>query len=215
VLEADSGPSPECTCCDCRFPRFRRSLLHYRLSLYLKVEEGLAVRRAAPVSTRPDRHHSDRGPAPFQPIVADGLFPGVQSPPEGKNPCFRVRRAVARKSSYCPEEAPFALVPIRTNRLPSATASLGVIFQAASTLSAETEWTSATTRFLMDVPPHLGGRDRKDQASPDDDPRAADRFVRPFPMYTADTPRARGEPPALSSGMPHTLGSFKSSPVAG
>ncbi|HEY1865046.1 MAG TPA: hypothetical protein VGG77_15455 [Roseiarcus sp.] len=146
ALDGDFGPPPEGQ--GGQWPPFRPfgDLYYtYQLSLDLKVEEGWAVR------TEPHpRFYTD--PTDTTPIAVPALlrrwwpmifFLVFKSPPEGKTHIFRPGEPFAQ-ILVIPEEATFDLVPMSDEEAAERELQSRRIYQSRSTLSAETQWTSAT-----------------------------------------------------------------------
>ena len=130
----------------------------YQLSLDLKVEEGWAVR------TEPHpRFYTD--PTDTTPIAVPALirrwwpmifFLVFKSPPEGKTHIFQFGEPFAQ-ILIVPEEATFDLVPMSDEEAAERELQARRIFQSRSTLSAETEWTSATNTIFDGTYRHILG----------------------------------------------------------
>ena len=87
-------------------------------------------------------------------MVADDLFPGVQIAARGKTHIFRPGEPFAQ-ILIVPEEATFDLVPMSDEEAAERELQSRRIFQSRGTLSAETEWTSATNTVFDGTYRHI------------------------------------------------------------
>ena len=117
---------------------------------------GGSHRAASSFLHRPDRHDSARRPGAHTPMVANDLFPGVQIAAEGKT-IFSGPANRSRRSLIVPEEAPFDLIPMSDEEAAERELQSRRIFQSRGTLSAETEWTSATNTVFDGTYRHILG----------------------------------------------------------
>jgi hypothetical protein len=130
----------------------------YQASLDLKVEEGLAIR------TEPHpRFYTD--PTNTTPIAVPALirrwwpmvyFLVFKSPPEGATHIFRPGEPFVQ-ILILPEEADLDLVPMSEEEAAERELQSRRIFESRSTLSAETEWTSATNTVFDGTYRHILG----------------------------------------------------------
>jgi hypothetical protein len=159
VLEGDFGPAPDGH--GGEWPPFRTfgDLYYtYQLSLDLKVEEGFAIR------TEPHpRFYTD--PTNTTPIAVPALirrwwpmvyFLVFKAPPEGGVHVFRPGEPFAQ-ILVLPEEASFDLVPMPDDEAAEREMQSRRIYQSRATLSAETEWTSATNTVFDGTYRHILG----------------------------------------------------------
>ena len=130
----------------------------YQVSLDLKVEEGFAIR------TEPHpRFYTD--PTNTTPIAVPALirrwwpmlyFLVFKSPPEGATHVFRPGEPFVQ-ILILPEEADLDLVPMSEEEAAERELQSRRIFESRSTLSAETEWTSATDTVFDGTYRHILG----------------------------------------------------------
>jgi hypothetical protein len=159
ALEGDFGPPPEGH--GGQWPPFRPfgDLYYtYQLSLDLKVDEGFALR------TEPHpRFYTD--PTDTTPIAVPALirrwwpmifFLVFKSPPEGKTHIFRPGEPFAQ-ILVVPEEAEFDLIAMSSEEAAERELQSRRIYQSRATLSAETEWTSATNTVFDGTYRHILG----------------------------------------------------------
>jgi hypothetical protein len=159
VLEGDFGPAPEGH--GGEWPPFRTFGGHYytyQLSLDLKVEEGFAIR------TEPHpRFYTD--PTNTTPVAVPALirrwwpmvyFLVFKAPPEGGVHVFRPGEPFAQ-ILVLPEEASFDLIPMPDDEAAEREMQSRRIHQSRATLSAETEWTSATNTVFGGTYRHILG----------------------------------------------------------
>ena len=93
------------------------------------------------------------------------FFLVFKSPPEGGAHIFRAGEPFAQVL-VVPEEADFELVPMSEEEAAERELQSRRIYQSRSTLSAHTEWTSAThTVFDGTYRTHFGRCERKSQAA--------------------------------------------------
>ena len=159
ILDGDFGPRPEGQ--GGEWPPFRNfGSLYYtcQLSLDLKVDEGFAVR----VEPHP-RFFTD--PTNTAPIAVPALirrwwpmifFLVFKSPPEGGAHTFRPGEPFAQ-ILVVPEEADFELVPMSDQEAAERELQSQRIYESRSTLSAHTEWTSATDTVFDGTYRHILG----------------------------------------------------------
>ena len=158
-LDGDFGPRPEGH--GGEWPPFRTfgDLYYtYQLALDLKVEEGFAIR------TEPHpRFYTD--PTNTTPIAVPALirrwwpmvyFLVFKSPPEGGVHIFRPGEPFVQ-ILILPEEAEFDLVPMSDNEAAEREMQSRRIYESRATLSAETEWTSATNTVFDGTYRHILG----------------------------------------------------------
>ncbi len=158
-LDGDFGPAPEGH--GGEWPPFRtfgELYYTYQASLDLKVEEGFAIR------TEPHpRFYTD--PTNTTPIAVPALirrwWPMVyffvfKAPPEGATHIFRSGEPFVQ-ILILPEEADFELVPMSDEEAAERELQSRRIYESRSTLSAETEWTSATNTVFDGTYRHILG----------------------------------------------------------
>jgi hypothetical protein len=158
-LDGDFGPAHEGHRGE--WPPFRTfGDLYYtcQLSLDIKVEEGFAIR------TEPHpRFYTD--PTNTTPIAVPALirrwwpmvyFLVFKAPPEGGVHIFRPGEPFAQ-ILVLPEEASFDLAPMSEEEAAERELQSRRIYQSRSTLSAETEWTSATNTVFDGTYRHILG----------------------------------------------------------
>jgi len=158
IFDSDFGPDPES---DLQWPPFRgfgKEYYTYQLLLDLKVGKEWAVR------TEPHpRFYTD--PTDTTPIAVPALirrwwpmifFLVFKSPAGGKTHIFRFGEPFAQ-ILIVPEEATFDLVPMSDEEAAERELQSRRIFQSRSTLSAETEWTSATNTVFDGTYRHILG----------------------------------------------------------
>jgi hypothetical protein len=159
VLDGDFGPAPEDH--GGQWPPFRPfgDLYYtYQLSLDLKVEEGFAVR------TEPHpRFYTD--PTNATPLAVPALirrwwpmiyFLVFKSPPAGGVHIFRPGEPFVQLL-ILPEESDFDLVPMSEEEAAERELQSRRIYQSRKTLSADTEWTSATNTVFDGTYRHMLG----------------------------------------------------------
>ena len=159
AFSGDFGPVPEGW--GGEWPPFRPfgDLYYtYQASLDLKVEEGFAIR------TEPHpRFYTD--PTNTTPIAVPALirrwWPMVyffvfKSPPEGATHIFRPGEPFVQ-ILILPEEADFDVVPMSEEEAAERELQSRRIYESRSTLSAETEWTSATNTVFDGTYRHILG----------------------------------------------------------
>jgi hypothetical protein len=159
ALDGDFGPPPEGQ--SSQWPPFRSfgDLYYtYQLSLDLKVEEGWAIR----FEPHP-RFYTD--PTDTTPIAVPALirrwwpmvfFLVFKSPPEGKTHVFRPGEPFAQ-ILIVPEEVTFDLIPMSDDEAAERELQSRRIFQSRGTLSADTEWMSATNTVFDGTYRHILG----------------------------------------------------------
>ena len=159
ILEGDFGPAPEGW--GGEWPPFRTfGDLYYtfQLSLDLKVEEGSAIR----VEPHP-RFYTD--PTNTMPIAVPALirrwwpmvyFLVFKSPPEGGTHVFKPGEPFVQ-ILVLPEEAAFELVPMSEEEAAERALQSERIYRSRATLSAETEWRSATNTVFDGTYRHILG----------------------------------------------------------
>jgi hypothetical protein len=159
VLDGDFGPAPADH--GGQWPPFRTfgDLYYtYQLSLDLKVEEGFAIR----IEPHP-RFYTD--PTDSTPIAVPALirrwwpmvyFLVFKSPPEGAVHIFRPGEPFVQ-ILIVPEEVEFELVPMPDEEAAERELQSRRIYKSRSTLSAETQWTSATDTVFDGTYRHLLG----------------------------------------------------------
>ena len=158
-LEGDFGPAPPGH--GGEWPPFRTFgdlYFTYQLSLDLKVEEGFAIR------TEPHpRFYTD--PTNTTPVAVPALlrrwwpmvyFLVFKSPPEGGVHIFRPGEPFVQ-ILVVPEQADFELVAMSEEEAAERELQSRRIYQSRSTLSAETEWTSATNTVFDGTYRHILG----------------------------------------------------------
>jgi hypothetical protein len=130
----------------------------YQVSLDLKVEEGFAL-----FFQPHPRFFTD--PTYSTPIAVPALirrwwpmtyFLVFKSPPEGGAHVFRPGEPFAQ-ILVVPEEPDFELVPMPTEEAAERTLQSERIYQSRKTLSAESEWTSATNTVFDGTYRHILG----------------------------------------------------------
>jgi hypothetical protein len=159
VLDGDFGPPPEGH--GGEWPPFRTfgDLYYtYQSSLDLKVEEGYAIR------TEPHpRFYTDW--TNTTPIAVPALlrrwwpmmyFLVFKSPPEGGVHVFRPGEPFVQ-ILVVPEEAEFDLVPMSEEESAERELQSRRIYESRSTLSADTQWTSATNTVFDGTYRHILG----------------------------------------------------------
>ena len=158
-LEGDFGPAPHNH--GGEWPPFRPfgDLYYtYQASLDLKVDEGFAVR------TEPHpRFYTD--PTNTTPIAVPALirrwwpmvyFLVFKAPPEGGCHVFRPGEPFVQ-ILIVPEQADFELVPMDEEEAAERELQSRRIYESRRTLSAETEWTSATRTVFDGTYRHILG----------------------------------------------------------
>ena len=159
LLEGDFGPPPQGH--GGEWPPFRTfgDLYYtYQLSLDLKVEEGFAIR------TEPHpRFYTD--PTNTTPLAVPALlrrwwpmvyFLVFKSPPEGGVHIFRPGEPFVQVL-VLPEQADFELAVMPEEEAAERELQSRRIYQSRSTLSAGTEWTSATNTVFDGTYRHILG----------------------------------------------------------
>jgi hypothetical protein len=159
VLDGDFGPRPEAH--GGEWPPFRTfgDLYYtYQLSMDLKVNEGYAVR----VEPHP-RFYTD--PTNTTPIAVPALirrwwpmiyFLVFKAPPEGAVHVFRPGEPFVQ-ILVLPEEAEFDLVLMSEDEAAERELQSRRIYESRATLSADTEWTSATHTVFDGTYRHILG----------------------------------------------------------
>jgi hypothetical protein len=159
ILEGDFGPAPQGY--SGGWPPFRTfgDLYYtYQLSLDLKVEEGFAIR------TEPHpRFYTD--PTNTTPIAVPALirrwwpmvyFLVFKAPAEGSTHIFRSGEPFAQ-ILILPEEADFEFVAMPDEEAAERELQSRRIYESRGTLSAETEWRSATNTVFDGTYRHILG----------------------------------------------------------
>ena len=158
TFEGDFGPAPDS---DVQWPPFRDFggiYYTYQVLLDLKVEPGYAFR------TEPHpRFYTD--PTDTTPIAVPALirnwwpmmfFMVFKSPPEGREHVFRPDEPFAQ-ILVLPEEADFDLEPMSEEEAAERELQSRRIHASRATLSADTQWTSATNIVFDGTYRHILG----------------------------------------------------------
>jgi hypothetical protein len=159
VLDGEFGPAPEDH--GGQWPPFRPfgDLYYtYQLSLDLKVEEGLAVRTEPHPRFYTDATNTTPLAVPalirrWWPMIYFLVF---KSPPAGGVHLFRPGEPFVQLL-ILPEESDFDLVPMSEEEAAERELQSRRIYQSRKTLSAETEWTSATNTVFDGTYRHMLG----------------------------------------------------------
>ena len=158
-LDGDFGLAPEGY--GGEWPPFRTfgNLYYtYQLSLDLKVEEGFAIR----TEPHPRFYTNSTNTTPIAvPALLRRWWPMVyflvfKAPPEGGVHVFRPGEPFVQ-ILVVPEEAEFDLAPMPEEEAAERELQSRRIYESRSTLSAETEWTSATNTVFDGTYRHILG----------------------------------------------------------
>lgn len=159
VLDGDFGPTPEGH--GGEWPPFRAfgDLYYtYQASLDLKVEDGFAVRSEPHPRFYTDATHSTPIAVPalirrWWPMIYFLVF---KSPPEGGVHIFRPGEPFVQLL-VIPEDSDFELVPMEEEEAAEREVQSRRIFESRRTLSADTQWVSATDTVFDGTYRHILG----------------------------------------------------------
>ena len=165
VLDGDFGPRPEGH--GGEWPPFRTfgDLYYtYQSSLDLKVDEGYAIRTEPHPRFYTDATNTTPVAVPalirrWWPMIYFLVF---KAPPEGGVHVFRPGEPFVQ-ILVVPEEADFELVPMSEEEAAERELQSRRIYQSRSTLSAGTEWTSATNTVFDGTYRHILGASNEKQ----------------------------------------------------
>src|SRR6202171_2592224 len=162
ILDGDFGPNPETGVEWPPFRTFGEQFYTYQLLLDLKVEEGMAIR----IEPHPRFYTDPTGSVPIAvPALMRNWWPMMffmvfKSPAEGRTHIFRPNEPFAQ-FTVIPEDSDFELAEMSVEEAAERELQARRIHESRATLSAGTQWTSASNTVFDATYRRIHGAARK------------------------------------------------------